>query len=394
MSLLLFPLESLTPEHLRALVENRVGESRVLDFKQAYSLIEDDQKRDFVRDVAAFANSLGGDLVYGVKESDGVASQLIGLQNFSEDQERLRIESLVASSVSPRLRGLGFKTVSLDDTTKVFIVRIPRSLSAPHMVMYKNDHKFYGRHSSGKFPMDVNQVRDSFVESETIGNKARSFRRDRLDWISEKEVGVRFPFSSLIVLHILPLASLRGEAIFDGRSSSKLDAKALRPLLEVGGYSTQINLDGYRTFSTISGGKVLGYVQLFRNGCLEAVDCGMLPSNNTKIINPGYERTVRDGVHRYIGALRTLGLEGPMVVALSFQDIQGYAIWRNPHSGNAPQTIEVPDLILPEFVVEGGATGHEIDASLRGVFDLVWNACGSTGSWNFDVTGQWKTDGS
>lgn len=392
MSLLPFSLESLTAEHLRALVENRVGESRVLDFKQAYSLAEDDQKRDFARDVVAFANSLGGDLVYGVKESDGVALEIIGVESFAEDQERLRIESLIASAVSPRLRGVGFKTIVLEDATKVFIVRIPRSLSAPHMVMYKNDHKFYGRHSSGKFAMDVNQVRDSFVESETISNKARSFRSNRLAWISEKEVGVRFLFPHVVVLHILPLSSLRGEAIFDGRSASKLDASALRPLSEAGGYSNQLNLDGYRTYSTITGGKVLGYVQLFRNGCLEAVDGAMLPSDNTKMINPYYERTVRDGIHRYLGALRTLGLDGPTLVALSLQDVQGYAIWRHPHSGHAPQTIEAPDLILPEFVVEGGATEDEIDASLRGVFDLVWNACGAAGSGNFDNTGKWKAN--
>lgn len=390
MSLSRYSVTALNAEHIRSLIENGVRESRELDYKQSYSLRDDAQKKEFVRDVAAFANTMGGDLIFGVEETDGVASAIPGIPLLSEDNERLRIENLLTTAISPRLSGLGFKQIPLNADRAIFIVRVPRSLNAPHMAT-NGDNRFYGRHSSGRFTMDVHQVRDAFFESNGVSNRLRVFREERLRWIEQKEVGVRLTSPHLTVVHLLPLASLRGGSLFDGRALRKIDTMKLRPLRDAESMNEQLNLDGLRVYSSQRGGKTTGYVQLFRTGAIEVVDSVML-AYHKNVIPSAYERTVRDGVHRLIGILRELGLDGSTAICLSLLQVRGYSISYEREGEEGQSTIELDNLILPEVVVEGGATEAEVDTTLHSPFDLVWNACNKLGSPNYSADGTWKKE--
>jgi hypothetical protein len=64
---------------LSKLVDTNAAESRTLEFKQDLQLITDEQKREFLSDVTALANSDGGDLVFGVRAEKGLAVELVGL---------------------------------------------------------------------------------------------------------------------------------------------------------------------------------------------------------------------------------------------------------------------------------------------------------------------------
>lgn len=392
MSLSRYSLAAIHAEHIQSLKDNGVRESRELDYKQAYSLKDDSQKKEFARDVAALANTMGGDLIFGVEETDGVPSAIPGIPLISEDDERLRIENLLTSAISPRLSGLGFKQISLSADRGIFIVRVPRSLNAPHMVTNNGDNRFYGRHSSGRFIMDVHQVRDAFSESDGIAAKLRAFREERLKWIEQKEVGARLPSPHLTVVHLLPLASLRGGPLFDGRTLRQIDSLKLKPLRDTSGLTEQLNLDGLRVYSSLGNGKTAGYVQVFRNGCIEVVDSDMLSNYGKNVIPPAYERTVRNGVHRLIGTMRELGLEGPVAIGLSLLQIRGFVIFVGNQQDAGEHRVELDSLILPEVVVEGGTTEAEIDAALHRPFDLVWNACNKLGSPNYNADGSWKKE--
>ncbi|BET67226.1 hypothetical protein ASA1KI_21440 [Opitutales bacterium ASA1] len=388
MSLARHTVNALTEAAILSLKENSVRESRDLDFKRTYSLKEDREKREFACDVAAMANTVGGDLVYGVEDADGVATAVPGIDPLLEDSERLRIESLLASALAPRVNDLSFKSIALATGKVVFVVRVPPSVNAPHMVTYGGEFRFYGRHSSGKFHMDVHQVRDAFVASDAIANKLRAFRRERIDWIEHREVGSRLPKPNLVVVHLLPLSALRGGPVFDGQFLRKVDALKLAPLRTAGGIGDQLNLDGKRIFSSIEGGRIVGYVQLFRNGCIEVVDSAML--SNKPILPAAYERVVRDGVHRLIATMRELGLDGDIAVAISLLQVRGYSLVQEEPRLGQRQDIELDQLLLPEVSVESGAVEAQIDAALRQPFDLVWNACGKTGSPNYDAESRWK----
>lgn len=54
-------------------------ESRDLDFKRDAIARDDKARREFLKDITAFANTAGGHLVIGMDEASGVAAGLCGI---------------------------------------------------------------------------------------------------------------------------------------------------------------------------------------------------------------------------------------------------------------------------------------------------------------------------
>ena len=59
------PLQDISLDDLQRLVTNAVSESRSIEYKQALPGTTNDDKKEFLADVSAFANAVGGDLLYG-----------------------------------------------------------------------------------------------------------------------------------------------------------------------------------------------------------------------------------------------------------------------------------------------------------------------------------------
>ena len=106
------PLNEITEDDLGLLVTNAVGESRTLEYKSELPGRTDRDKKEFLADVSSFANTSGGDLVYGIKEDNGVATEITGFRSADIDLEIRRLESLLASGLDPRIRH-ATKVVSL-----------------------------------------------------------------------------------------------------------------------------------------------------------------------------------------------------------------------------------------------------------------------------------------
>jgi len=49
------------------LISNKVSESKTLEYKKKLPGSKDKDKKEFLADVSSFANSSGGDLLYGIK---------------------------------------------------------------------------------------------------------------------------------------------------------------------------------------------------------------------------------------------------------------------------------------------------------------------------------------
>ena len=60
-----------TKEDLQRLVDEEIQESLTLDYKASPSLAKGDKPRnELCKDVSAFANSAGGQIIYGIVEKD------------------------------------------------------------------------------------------------------------------------------------------------------------------------------------------------------------------------------------------------------------------------------------------------------------------------------------
>ena len=148
-------LDSIDKSHLNALVADGVRESRSLEFKAKLMLATESEKKEFLADISALANSGGGDLILGIEEDKGTASEVVGLESFDPDNGILKMENVIRDGIAPRIIGARLLSVPVGDDRHVVVVRVPHSLNRPHMVIFKNWSRFYSRNSAGKYQLDV-----------------------------------------------------------------------------------------------------------------------------------------------------------------------------------------------------------------------------------------------
>lgn len=86
-------LSDLGRDDIEQLIQESVSESRTLDYKEELPGNSDQQKKDFLADVSAFANTRGGDLIFGVPRSALKVSQ------------RAYLSKPQALAVGPRWKG-------------------------------------------------------------------------------------------------------------------------------------------------------------------------------------------------------------------------------------------------------------------------------------------------
>ena len=107
------PLESVDETDLQALIDNKVAETKTVEYKESLPGNSDSDKREFLADTSSFANAAGGHLVYGIREQDGVPVELLGLKLPNTDAEILRRENMIRDGIEPRIPGVSFRAVPL-----------------------------------------------------------------------------------------------------------------------------------------------------------------------------------------------------------------------------------------------------------------------------------------
>src|SRR5260370_6883015 len=211
-------LHSIKESDLQALIDNQVSEHRTIEYKEVLPGNADGDKKEFLADVSSFANASGGDLIYGIREQSGVPIELTGLELSDVDAEILRLESCILNGITPRLfRIVETHHVALSWKNRyAIIIRIRESWTAPHMVTFKNDSKFFTRDSRGKHQLNVSELRSAFLLSETAAERIRNFRTERLGKIVAGEGAIPLnEHAPKLVLHIVPFEDFDPAARFN-----------------------------------------------------------------------------------------------------------------------------------------------------------------------------------
>ena len=196
------PVGTITKEDLDSLVLNQVPESITLDYKQELPGSSDGARKEFLQDVSALANSSGGVIIYGIEElredghSTGVPSSIKGVGNVNKDENTRRLESMLQDGLTPRIRQPRFQYLDTTDGV-VLLLGIAKSLLTPHIVWFQRDGRCWGRNSGGKFQMDVEQLRQAFLETEELSLEARRFHDDRVSYLRTKHHRVASKWSRL-----------------------------------------------------------------------------------------------------------------------------------------------------------------------------------------------------
>jgi hypothetical protein len=193
----------MTEASLRDFLSLAIKELYYLDYKVALSgKTEKEEKREFLKDVSAFANAAGGDMIIGVlqpKDGLSVNDQLVGIEN--GDEVAGSLERLAAASLDPRVSGLLVVPVDLTTGRSCIVVHVPPSMSRPHMVSQDGHRSFYIRHTESSVPMSTHEIRESVLSAASAEAKARNFSRDRLDEV-RRRFGTNHP---VFFLQAIPL---------------------------------------------------------------------------------------------------------------------------------------------------------------------------------------------
>ena len=72
------PLDKIDKDTINALIDDCVREDKTLDYKEKLEINSDNQKKEFLADITAFANSSGGDLVIGIREKKDINGKNTG----------------------------------------------------------------------------------------------------------------------------------------------------------------------------------------------------------------------------------------------------------------------------------------------------------------------------
>ena len=158
--------EGFSEQDILSLIENEVKESIYLDFKEADALGKSDgKKKELSKDIASFANSDGGVIIYGIKEENFKAHSLSFVNGNEYTKEW--IEQLINSTIQRHISGIKIFPVRFDSSVEktVYVIQIPRSLDAPHI---SRDKRFYKRFNFESVYMEEYEIRQLY------GRKSKS----------------------------------------------------------------------------------------------------------------------------------------------------------------------------------------------------------------------------
>lgn len=163
----IFNLEEWDEETLQSLIDNGIEESAYLEFKRSDALAKSDGKKDEIaKDVSAFANSDGGILIYGINEVNHKAESFDFVDGNEFNKEWL--ELVITTAITRKIDGIKIFPVRFNNDIRqsVYIIKIPISYSAPHMVSRKKT--YYKRNNFSAVPMEEYEVRHTYDRKENV----------------------------------------------------------------------------------------------------------------------------------------------------------------------------------------------------------------------------------
>jgi len=374
--------DDISADKILALADEKTPESRVLDYK--LQLPSSDGNKEFLADVSAFANAGGGDIVYGIAEETDEAGKSLGrpgdapgitLAGETAERAVIRLHQMCQSGLDPAIPGLRINTWTSSDGRLFFVVRVPRSWVAPHMVSVDGSTRFFVRNDKAKYVMDREQIRQAFLFSDSIHDRLQEFRNRQTARVLAGTVGIPFHNTWKRIVHLVPLAGLNGGLSIDFRAFTPASGKL--PVLG-GTLNRRPNVDGM-VFAYDFSGKhdSLEYLQVFRNGAIEHIRTGAQETEGARGDVPG--EVVESGLIRdfktYMDFYKSQAIPMPSVMMVSLVDVAGRHLPLHEYTAVRPVelTFDRDVIALPELWLEN----HDSDPiTIRPVIEAFWQAGG------------------
>ena len=387
-------IDEITEKDLQSLIENSVLERKTLEYKQILPGTTDGDKKEFLSDVTSFANASGGDIIFGITENaDHIPIDLSGIETTDPDADTRRLEGIIRDSIQPRIPNIHTHPIQLENGHFAVIVRIPKSWLNPHMVAYKGSSRFYARASNGKYQMDIGEIRSAFTLSESRIQKIREFVQSRISEIYSNSTPIPLTKFSKLAIHIIPFSSTDTEMI---KGFENLHMIPVIPMF-TGGANPSFNVDGRISIGAVINGTSRGYVQIYRNGIIEAVGSFLTERDRdgTLPVFP-LEIAIIGALKNYTNLLKILDVEPPAFIFITLLNVRGLV---HPKTEGFFGIVDIPiqkDIIsLPNFelnifgLMERKEELNQLLTALKPSFDTLSNSVGASRSFSYNAKGEW-----
>lgn len=385
--MLALDIEHVTPALLQEMCGAGWPESLTLEFKRQPPGPTDKDRHELLKDVAALANSEGGDLVFGIEEVDGAARSLVPIASEPSEVLERRLIQVLDAGLEPRVNGLRFRRIDFDGGY-VLVIRVPPSFSGPHAVKVNTARRFVARNGTTTSDLSFDQLRMAFDRTASLALQARAIVKERIQLLLEGRAPVSLFPGPIRVLHFIPMGGLSGRQAIDLRA---LHGSGCIGLIEPdwGGGNHVFNLDG---LSVYPGGRRdephYSYLQVFRTGAFEAAS---LAGDDSAEGQPDKTRAVwsidlsKWFVERCTTVLahaKASGLSGPAVLSFGLLRVGRHELFVSNRQMRTYRS-DREHLLPPELYVENleQAEGASI---ARPLLDMLWQGFGLERCWDFD----------
>ncbi len=315
-------LDEITADTLNALIGTR-HEDKHIEYKQELPGKDDEQKAEFLKDVTAFANTEGGDIIYGMAANKAIASKLFPLDNKAIDDAKNKLHQILDNGVTPRVPFVDMLAIEVEPGKSVLVVRTQASHIGPHQVTAAQSYKFYGRNTVGAYFIEVDELRDKILRQASLPERMNGFRRLRVEQIRHRPEELPSPvdYERKLVVHYFPeqtfgrIGSVNAALLTDPRYRQPVVANG-GPTYATLGLSYRPNIDGYVIMNGRGDDALQFYIQTFYDGAVEFTDAAVfrISTNEPAIYHESLEQTL---FRQYDFAARifsVLGVEGRVVI--------------------------------------------------------------------------------
>ena len=371
---------------IQSLIDNKVPESKVLDYKRELNF-DEKGKVEFIYDVSSFYNTDGGIMVIGLeeeKDEEGRNNGIPKLPNANKpitnyDGLLLKIQESIRQSTNPAITNLSFSPIIKLSGSDIFIIGIPKAKSLPAMVTYGNHNRFFKRKANGKYSLDTVELYETFMQINTVEQRITEFIRERQYNVSENLFWPNIGSLSSILIHVIPATFYNSQ--IENFSSHEVEdfLKSILSPPSGGSYSSRYCLEGFHLFQNRRLDdelEIVPYNLLFRNGSTETFTnepFDKRPNGNLLVNGEGLLYIIKKQLEKNVLLFKRFSIEPFFYLSIKLNNIKNMNL--TPRLISRERYNNFNDLQLPITLLENDIKG--LKKQFKNVVSILWQTGGS-----------------